>query len=84
MKLDKKTITKKVVRFVVGSCVATTVSKALANNTHPENAFEKTETVIGALVVGGMVAEAAGRYTDIVIDGICDGWDQSKEARLSS
>lgn len=76
MSFDKKTIAKKVVRFVVGSCVATTVSKALANNTNPENAFEKTETVIGALVVGGIAAEAAGKYTDSIVDQFVDAFQK--------
>lgn len=77
MKFDKKAVTKKVVRIVVGSCVATTVSKALANNTNPENAFEKTETVIGALVVGGMASEVAGKYTDSIIDQFADAFQNS-------
>lgn len=77
MKFDKTAVTKKVVRIVVGSCVATTVSKALANNTHPENAFEKTETVVGALVVGGIAAEMAGKYTDSMIDQFVAAFDNS-------
>lgn len=83
MSFDKKNITKKVVRIVVGSCVSITVSKALANNTNPENAFEKTETVIGALVVGGMAAEVAGKYTDNVIESFVDAFQKDSEPQDS-
>ena len=84
MKLNKKTVVKRVVRFVVGSCVTATVSQALANNTAPQNAFEKTEVVVGSVVVGMVAADYAGRWTDKVVDDFANGWTESKEDRLSS
>lgn len=77
MKLNKKTVVKKVVRFVVGSCVATTVTQVLARNCEPTNAFEYTEVVVGSVVVGAIAADMAGKYTDSIIDQFTTAYESS-------
>ena len=77
MKLNKKTIAKRVVRFVVGSCVATTVTQVLANNTDPKSGLQYTEVLIGSVVVGAIAADVAGKYTDNVIDSFTKAYETS-------
>lgn len=82
--MDKLAATKKVAKFVVGWSVSWTVGNAIANNVNPDNRFRKAEAVVGGVVVGSMVADAAEEHIDKKIDELADLFKGNRdEAKLN-
>lgn len=71
---NKTEIAKRVVTFVIGACVSTTVKQVIESNTHPENLPEKAAVLTGSVVIGSMAADAAKDYTDRKIDELVNSW----------
>lgn len=68
--MSKLDMTKKVVKIIVGWSTAYTVGNVIANNVAPDNKFRKAEAVVGGVVVGSMVADAAEDHIDRKIDDL--------------
>lgn len=66
--MNKLDVTKAVVNFVVGAGVTKIVNDIVANNTNPENIYQKVTVVSGAVVVGMMAKDASKVYTSAKID----------------
>lgn len=75
---------KWIARNVVTLSVGWTVTEAIKNNTHPEKFHQKVEAAVGGYVLGSLVAEHAGVWTDRQIDSITDRWNkiQAKKPTL--
>lgn len=70
--MNKTKIAKIVVRWVVGVSVTTTMNQIVANNTVTETAAQKAEIFVGSAVLGAMVADAARKYTDNLVDSVIE------------
>lgn len=73
MSAKKSTVvktTKIIVRTVVGFSAGFVVGNVIGNNTNPESTLQYAEVAIGSAVIGLMVADYAGQYTDRLIDDI--------------
>ena len=77
---NKREMTKKVVKFAVGWATAWTVGNVISNNVNPDNKFRKAEAVVGGVVVGSMVADAAEDHVGRKIDDIFDIFEGDKDA----
>jgi len=65
-------ITKTVVRSIVGISASYVVASALNANINPTKTLHKVEAKIGGMVIGGMVADRAGEWSDKMIDELFD------------
>lgn len=72
--MTKLDITKAAVRIIVGSGTAKIIQGIVSNNTSPEKITDTVTITAGAIVVGAMVGDIAGKYTDTKIDEIADWW----------
>jgi hypothetical protein len=72
--MDKIQVSKFVVGCVVASGVSRIVAGIVRNNTSPENLWQKISLLSGSFVIGGIVAGAAKKETDAIIDQIIDGY----------
>lgn len=68
MSFSKLSAVKLVVSGVVGIGAGKIAKDIIKNNINPETLIDKVTTVAGAWALGGMVAKAAKKYTDEVID----------------
>lgn len=75
--MTKLDLTKTVVKFVVGSGTAKIVHGIVRNNTTPEGITDTVTITGGAVVLGMMVGDLAGRYTDVKIDQIAAWWKEN-------
>lgn len=66
---------KKIARLIVTTCVGFTVSNVLTANTNVNKTHQKVEVLVGSMVVGSMVADQAGTYTDDKVDAAFDWYD---------
>ena len=67
-------ITKKIVRTVVSISVGRVISSIIVNNATISSTTDKVAAVTSSYVLGSMVADAAGDYTDKTIDEIYVQW----------
>jgi hypothetical protein len=72
--MTKLDITKTAVKIIVGSGTAKIIQGIVRNNTSPESITDTVTITAGAIVVGSMVGDIAGRYTDAKIDEIAAWW----------
>jgi hypothetical protein len=72
--MTKLDITKTVVKIVVGSGTAKIVQGIVRNNTSPASVTDTVAISGGCIVLGMMVGDIAGKYTDAKIDEIADWW----------
>lgn len=77
--MNKRNITKKVARFIVGQSVGHTIATALARNASAENPIEKTEVFIGSMVTGYVVADVTKPWIDQKVDDLFDMFDEYKK-----
>lgn len=77
--MSKLDVTKKVAKIIVGWSTAWTVGNVIANNTNPDNKFRKAEAVVGGVVVGSMVADAAEDHIDRKIDDLVAHYKGTKD-----
>jgi len=61
---------KKLTAWAVGLSAGWITTNALRNNVNPESKLQKAEAVVGGIVVGSMVSDAAESYTNRKIDEI--------------
>lgn len=78
--MSKLNTVKTVTRFVVGSCTSFTVANALRNNVPTETKIQKIELAVGSAAAGAMASEAAGQYTDRLIDELSTAFKQAKKS----
>jgi hypothetical protein len=52
------------------------VGNVIGNNTNPDSALQHAEVLVGGAVIGMMVADYAGQYTDRMIDELFSTADQ--------
>lgn len=72
--MTKLDITKSAVKFIVGSGTAKIIHGIVRNNTSSESITDTVTITGGAVVLGMMVGDLAGKYTDAKIDEIADWW----------
>lgn len=77
--MTNRQIVKKIVNVVVTTSVAFTVSSALKVNTPAVKPHHKVEAYVGSFIVGSMVADKAGTYTDGKVDAFFDWIDSVKK-----
>ena len=87
-KLTKTAVVKSVVSFVVGSGVYLIVTSIIKDHVAPETLPQKVKVALGTTILAGMVADAAGKYTDRMIDGVVAQYNEvvgkkAKEAQES-
>lgn len=73
--MDARIVTKKVVRTVVTLSTSFTVSNVLSANTPATKPYQKAEVIIGSFVLGSLVADKAGDYTDRKVDEFFDWYE---------
>ncbi len=74
--MDKIKLAKTVISTVVGLGASKVVAQVIANNTHPEDMKDKIMLFAGAAAIGGMVSDAAKKYTDKSVDQVVDLYHQ--------
>ena len=67
-------IAKKIVRTAITMSVGHVAGSLITNNLSPRNTFERAEVMLGSYVVGAMVADAAGDWTDRKMEELVDWW----------
>lgn len=70
--MTKTDVAKMTAKFIVGASASFVASNVIRNNTTPSTPVQEAEVVVGSLVVGAMVGEAAEDWTDKKIDAIID------------
>lgn len=68
----KRSHVKTVVSFVVGSGTTKLVGDIIENNTDYEDKTDKVRVYAASTVLGWMVADAATKYTDRLVDETAD------------
>jgi hypothetical protein len=76
--MSKIDIAKTATKLVVGTSVSFIAKQVIQNNVTPETTVQRAETIVGSLVLGAMIAQAAEKYTDAQIDQLVDGWNKLK------
>lgn len=71
-------IATNVSKFVVGFCAGATTKRVLKNNVEPENKKQEIETYIGAIAIGGIVAEAAEARIERSINSVVKHYNDFK------
>lgn len=74
--MSNVTIAKAIVSLIVGAGTSQIVKDIVKNNTDPENIYQKVTIFLGAIAIGGVVAQQAQKYSDEKIDGIIRIWQQ--------
>lgn len=77
--MKKIEIAKFVVSNVVAACAGSVIASVIKSNTNPETTQEKVTVIVGSFVLGSMVADIAGRYTDVKIDKISALIEESRQ-----
>lgn len=72
--MNKIKIAKFLTGVVVASGVTRIVNNVVRNNVVPANAWQKITTLAGSIVIGGIVAAAAKKETDEIIDIIVENY----------
>lgn len=72
--MTKLDITKTVVKIVVGSGTAKIIQGIVRNNTAPDGVTDTVAITGGCVVLGMMVGDIAGKYTDARIDAAAEWW----------
>lgn len=75
--MTKIDIAKNIVTGIVGTSVTFTVQRVIVNNTNPETIIQKAETMVGAAVVGSMVAEQSKIWTGKKVDELVTWWQNN-------
>lgn len=78
---------KTVVNFLVARCVSATIVTLVRQNTDAESDLQAVQLVIGAHVIGELVASGTKQHVEGFIDSIADGMGDAKkqiEAEQSS
>jgi uncharacterized membrane protein len=68
--MEKITILKRAIRIVVGAGTSVIVKQIIENNVEAERTIDKMTVPIASVAIGGAVSNAAGKYTDTLIDDI--------------
>lgn len=66
--MQKRTITRRIIKTVVGMSASAVVHRALSDKREDDNYVDKTMVAIGSAVIGAMVGDAAGTYVDSKLD----------------
>ncbi len=69
-KTNALNVTKFVVRMIVMSGTATIVHDVIEKNVDIESTSDQVAVGVASFAIGGVVADAAGKYTDALIDDI--------------
>lgn len=75
--VEKIEFIKKAVTVVVGMGTTKIVAGIIQNNTNPEKVTDKVTILTASLVLGGMAADAASKYTNVKIDQMAEWWDKN-------
>jgi hypothetical protein len=82
--VKKIEILKKTVKLVIGVGASTIVRQLIENNVEPEKTIDKVAVPVASLAIGGAVGQAAGAYTDAMIDDVVDAWNNYKNREQSA
>ena len=78
--MDKVQLAKTITRWTVGIGTGKIFISVINNNTPRESLTEKVSVTAGGFVLGAMVSEAAGDWTDQKIDEFVANWRDMKKA----
>jgi hypothetical protein len=81
--VDKIQIAKTVLSTVAGIGASKVVASVIANNTSPESVKDKVLMYAGAAAIGGMVSDAARKYTDKAVDDAVALFNDHVKPRLN-
>lgn len=70
---------KLVTNLIVGAGASVIVKTIIQNNVAPEKRTAKVCVAVAAVVLGWMVADSAGKYTDRQIDVVAELWTKLQE-----
>ena len=76
-KPSRKTV-KNALNLLVGTCAGWTAQDVIKNNVAPMNKAHKAQIIIGSAAIGAVVHEAAGKYTDRMVDELADAFKAQK------
>jgi hypothetical protein len=74
--MDKIQIAKKVIRLIVTTSVSGTIVTMIHAGTPTSSKLQKAKLYIGAIVVGQLVADKAGDWTDAQIEAIVKAYKE--------
>lgn len=76
--MDKRELTKKIVKYVVGYGTGIVINGIINSNVEPDRIDQKIAVGVASLAIGGVIAEAASDYTDRRIEELFDKFEEAK------
>ena len=80
--MTKRDTAKKVVGLVAQYGTGVIVYGLIKNNVVPGNPIQAVGVFVGSIAIGGIVSDAATKYTDNLIDSVFDGIDEVKKVTV--
>lgn len=77
--MSKRETTKKIVGWIVQYGTGTIVYGIIRNNIAPTRIDHKIGVGAASLAIGGVVADAAVKYSDQLVDELFDAFDKLKK-----
>jgi divalent metal cation (Fe/Co/Zn/Cd) transporter len=78
-KMTAREYAKLGVGLVVGSSAFFVVSSIVKDNVNPETLPQKAKAAVGTFIIATIVADAASRHTDRMIDKVADSWNNASK-----
>lgn len=76
--MTKLGIIKLVINVATGIGVSKVTNDIITNNVDVDNTEDQIKVVVGSIVIGSMVAEAASSHVNTKIDSIAKLWENRK------
>jgi hypothetical protein len=71
---DSMKLTKTIVKFIAGRSVGSVITKVIRNNVAPASRVEEIQLVIGAHILGELVADRAIDWAENEIDELVESY----------